>query len=208
MSFSSFERARLAELMLELGPDAPTLCEGWKTRDMAIHLFIREHRPGAAAGIFFAPASGLLTKAEEEQQKRPFEEVVRDWAAGPRGLSPWRLIDEKVNFIEHFIHHEDVRRGGGVVEPRDFSAEVEDALYRRLKMVAPRMLSKSTSPVILVPAGKPQLVVADSRRVSTEGDQVLRVAGPVGELLLWVFGRDAVKVEMSGDPSAAGRSSI
>ncbi|MGP6172959.1 TIGR03085 family metal-binding protein [Corynebacterium sp. A21] len=208
MSFSSFERARLAELMLELGPDAPTLCEGWTTRDMAIHLFLREHAPVAAAGIFLAPARGLLAKAEKQQRQRPYAEIVREWAAGPRGFSPWRLIDDSANFMEHFIHHEDVRRGGGVVAPRDFSADVNDALYRRLKLVAPRMLAKSTTPVILVPVGKAQVVIADSRGVSAEGGRVLRVAGPVGELLLWASGRDVVQVEMSGDPGALGRSRV
>jgi uncharacterized protein (TIGR03083 family) len=35
------ERNELCDLMLETGPDAPTLCEGWTTRDLAAHLVIR-----------------------------------------------------------------------------------------------------------------------------------------------------------------------
>jgi uncharacterized protein (TIGR03085 family) len=45
------ERDELCELFLELGPTAPTLCEGWDTLDLAAHLWIREHQPTAAAGI-------------------------------------------------------------------------------------------------------------------------------------------------------------
>ncbi|WP_461013210.1 maleylpyruvate isomerase N-terminal domain-containing protein, partial [Trueperella pyogenes] len=51
MSFSSDERRRLADLLLAKGPDAPTLCEGWFTRDLAAHLWIREHRLDAAVGM-------------------------------------------------------------------------------------------------------------------------------------------------------------
>lgn len=37
------------------GPDAPTLCEGWFTRDLAAHLWIREHRLDAAVGMYSCP---------------------------------------------------------------------------------------------------------------------------------------------------------
>lgn len=36
---------------LVAGPDAPTLGAGWKTRDLAAHLVVRESRPDAAAGV-------------------------------------------------------------------------------------------------------------------------------------------------------------
>ena len=32
------ERAALADLLEELGPDAPTCCEGWTTAHLAAHL--------------------------------------------------------------------------------------------------------------------------------------------------------------------------
>ena len=37
------ERMGLCDLFVELGPDAPTLCEGWTTADLAAHLVLREH---------------------------------------------------------------------------------------------------------------------------------------------------------------------
>ena len=48
MSFSDSERQLLADLFLEVGPEAPTLCAGWTTTDLAAHLWVREHRPEAA----------------------------------------------------------------------------------------------------------------------------------------------------------------
>src|SRR5437764_783312 len=39
------ERAALADALEQLGPDAPTLCEGWATKELAAHVYVREHRP-------------------------------------------------------------------------------------------------------------------------------------------------------------------
>lgn len=208
MSFSSSERARLADLLLRLGPDAPTLCEGWDTRDMAVHLFLRENNPLAAAGMFVPPLSGYLAKASAEAGERDYPELVRAWAAGPGRLSPARYIDPLMNTAEHFIHHEDVRRGDGVARPRDFSHAVEQQLHRALASSAPRLLKDSTVPVILHPTGFPRVVAADKRGVSLDGEGVLRLTGDVGELLLWVFGRDAVDLKMEGNAADSHRSSL
>jgi uncharacterized protein (TIGR03085 family) len=49
-SHSRDERAALTDLMATLGPDAPTLCGGWTTRDLAAHLVVRERRPDIGIG--------------------------------------------------------------------------------------------------------------------------------------------------------------
>ena len=54
-TFAAAERARLADLLLEKGPHAPTLCGGWSTRDLAAHLWLRESRPDAFAALFIPP---------------------------------------------------------------------------------------------------------------------------------------------------------
>ena len=38
MSIAQRERAGLVEILRAVGPDAPTLCEGWTTRDLTAHL--------------------------------------------------------------------------------------------------------------------------------------------------------------------------
>jgi uncharacterized protein (TIGR03085 family) len=45
------ERAALLDLLTGVGPDAPTLCEGWTTHDLAAHLVVRERRPHAVPGL-------------------------------------------------------------------------------------------------------------------------------------------------------------
>lgn len=208
MSFSSTERARLADLLLRLGPDAPTLCEGWNTRDLAVHLYLRENSPLAAAGMFIPALAGRLAKASAQAGERDYAELVRDWADGPGRFNPVRVVDKQMNTAEHFIHHEDVRRGDGVARPREFSTVVQEQLHGVLRMLAPRMLRRSQAPVVLHPTGFPRIVAADERGVSLDGENVVRVSGDVGELLLWVYGRDVVEVLIDGTASDVHRSGL
>src|SRR3712207_9294235 len=45
------ERAALADLLDELGPDAPTRCAGWTTAHLAAHLVTRDRRPDTTPGF-------------------------------------------------------------------------------------------------------------------------------------------------------------
>ena len=196
MSFAQKERERLAELFLQVGPDAPTLNEGWTTQDLAIHLLVRESKPAAAPGIFIDALSGLTEEETQKQQSRPYEDVVREWAAGP---PVWmKPLNTAMNTSEHFIHHEDVRRGGGVVEPREFSQAVNEQLFALAKRFGALTMRKAPVPVILTPPNLPPVTLADKAGVAKRGDHVLRVSGEPGELLLWVSGRDAVNVNLTG----------
>ncbi len=108
MSYSREERLALCALLDKTGPDAPTLCEGWTTGDLAAHLVLREHRPDAAPGVI----GGLLAGYTERVQKRikartPFPELVRIIRSGPPRLSPMAIpgVDERANAVEFFVHH-------------------------------------------------------------------------------------------------------
>ena len=58
------ERRLLCDLFAEVGPDAPTLCGDWSTRDLAAHLVMRERRPDGAVGIVFPPAAGYADRVQ------------------------------------------------------------------------------------------------------------------------------------------------
>lgn len=208
MTFSQTERERLADLLKELGPDAPTLCEGWTTKDMAVHLWVRENRPDATAGMFIPALEGHLNKVSDKAATKGYEELVREWGSGPGKFSPIRLIEAQANLAENFIHHEDVRRANGRTDERDFSAAIEKKLHGVLKMMAPRMLGKSGCPVVLFPRGLSRVVCADKHGVAEDGQDVVRVHGSVGELLLWVYGRDEVHVTIEGPADKAVRSGV
>ena len=42
MTHARGERTALCDLLDRLGPEAPTLCTGWTTYDLAAHLALRE----------------------------------------------------------------------------------------------------------------------------------------------------------------------
>ena len=45
------ERAALVRTLRDAGPEAPTLCEGWATKDLVAHMVVRERRPDAALDL-------------------------------------------------------------------------------------------------------------------------------------------------------------
>src|SRR5690348_16465152 len=119
MTAAEGERAALVNSLRAVGPDEPTLCEGWKTRDLAAHLYIREHRLDATGGILIP---GLASYTEKVQDKvastTDFDELIEKVGSGPPVLSPFKLFDAVANLAEMFIHHEDVRRAQPGWEPR------------------------------------------------------------------------------------------
>jgi uncharacterized protein (TIGR03085 family) len=98
---------------------------------------------------------------------------------------------------EFFVHHEDVRRANGR-GPRTSEHAMDEALWRNVSrgrwLLARRLHGAGLE---LQWAGTAQTVRA--RR----GEPMARIAGPPGEPLLYLFGRqNAAHVEVSG-PDAA-----
>ncbi|WP_086830202.1 TIGR03085 family metal-binding protein, partial [Allokutzneria sp. NRRL B-24872] len=124
MGLARDERSALSELFEKVGPDAPTLCGDWLTRDLAAHLVIRERRPDAAAGILVSALAGYTERVQKSYAAKPWRELVELVRTGPPTLSPFSLpgVDESANGAEFFVHHEDVRRGVPGWEPRPADA--------------------------------------------------------------------------------------
>ncbi|MCF3104320.1 TIGR03085 family protein [Streptomyces roseoverticillatus] len=195
------ERLLLADLLESAGPNAPTLCDGWRTRDLAAHVVVRERRSDAAAGLVFKPLAARLERVQAEFAAKPYEELVQLIRTGPPRLSPYALkqIDEAANTVEFYVHAEDVRRAQEDWAPREVDPVFADALWSRLERVA-RMLGRR-SPVGLV------LRRPDGRTaVAQRGAPVVTVTGDPGELTLFVFGRQAAaRVELEGDKDAVAK---
>ena len=77
------ERAALSDTLLAVGPEAPTLCEGWLARDLAAHLVLREHRPIASLGIWASPLGVYTTKVQDDLAAQPWEDLVEQVRARP-----------------------------------------------------------------------------------------------------------------------------
>ncbi|HWM03439.1 MAG TPA: TIGR03085 family metal-binding protein [Actinophytocola sp.] len=197
MAVSTDERAAICDLLTELGPDQPTLCEGWQTRDLAAHLAVREHRPDAAPGIVLAPFAGYTKRVQDGYARRPWPELVALVRGGPPALWPTRIpaVDKLVNSVEFYVHHEDIRRGQPGWQPRDPDRRRDAAMWAGLSRAARLTLRKSPVGLVLRrPDG--------AEVVAKRGPDTVFVTGEPGELLLFAFGRDAVRLDFEGEQSS------
>jgi len=190
-------------LLDKAGPDAPTLCEGWRTAELAAHLVLREHRPDAALGILGGPLAGYTEHVLRDMSRRiPFPRLVETVRTGPPLLSIYALpgVDARLNFTEYFVHHEDVRRAQPGWQPRDLDERLRDEIWTGLSR-ARLMLRK-------VPVGiefaRNDLAerhgAAQTLRLTVRPrTPVVTVIGAPAELLLWTFGRTgAAHVTLEG----------
>ncbi|MGR8011125.1 TIGR03085 family metal-binding protein [Streptomyces hypolithicus] len=195
------ERLLLADLLEAAGPDALTLCDGWKTRDLAAHVVVRERRADAAGGIVLAALKSRLERVQAEFAAKPYEELIQLIRTGPPRMSPYALkqLDEAANTVEFYLHTEDVRRAQPDWTPRELDAVFANVLWSRLERMS-RVLGRK-SPVGMV-LRRPDGQTAVAHR----GTPVVTVTGEPGELLLFAFGRqDSARVEVDGDKDAVTR---
>ena len=125
------ERSALCDTFETVGPDAPTLCSPWRTRDLAAHLVIRDGRPDAALGMFVPPLAERARRVQDGYAAEPWPELVERVRTGPPSWSPTRLepVDTVVNLAEMFLHHEDVLRAAAGWEPRLLPDDLEQGLW-------------------------------------------------------------------------------
>jgi uncharacterized protein (TIGR03085 family) len=195
------ERQALAATLVEVGPDAPTLCDPWDTADLAAHLVIRDRRPDLAAGIVVPPLAGRLEDAMRGYAARPWAELVEDVRTGPPVWSPTRLapVDEAVNLVEFVVHHEDVLRGDGTPGPRRvLSPEVRDALWTHLARLGRVYFRRAPVGVVLATPGGQRATVKGTTELGT-----VVLEGEPEELLLAAYGRRRVaQIEETGGAEA------
>ena len=209
MSYSREERLALSDLLEATGPDAPTLCVGWQTRDLAAHLVLRERRPDAAAGVLGGPLAGHTARVQRRLgERRTYAQLVQAVRDGPPRLSPFALpgVDEAANTVEYFVHHEDIRRAQPDWEPRDIPAALSDALWGRLKS-SRLFMRKAPVGVELARNGRGEDAGgAGPYRVTVKNARpTVTVIGTPAELTMWVMGRTgAAHVTFDGTDAAIG----
>ena len=196
MSLAQRERAALVATMREAGPDQPTLCGDWRTRELAAHLVVRERRLDAAPGILL-PALADYTERVTQRvaAETDWTDLLDKIASGPPTLSPFKLLDPVVNVAEMFIHHEDVRRGVSGWEPRELDAKTEAAIAKQVPNMARMALRKAPAEVIL------RTVTGTTLATVGRGAAVVVTGAPL-ELLMFGSGRNEARVEFSGDDAA------
>jgi uncharacterized protein (TIGR03083 family) len=128
MSLAREERAELADLLATLTPaqwEAPSLCAGWRVRDVVAHMYSYEELgPVGLVGRFVRGglrldrinAAGVAAYADRSPDE--LLALVRDHQQ-PRGLTAG--FGGRIALTDGVIHHQDIRRPLGL--PRDIPAE-------------------------------------------------------------------------------------
>ncbi|WBQ02422.1 TIGR03085 family metal-binding protein [Kribbella sp. CA-293567] len=202
--YSKVERLALSDLFDRLGPDQPTLCGGWTTHDLAVHLYVREADPIAGPGIMI-PALSDTTERRMAQTKAKysFTEIVDKVRTGPPTFSIYSFpgLGHNLNTTEYFVHHEDVRRAQPGFAVRALPAEQQQGLWRALKLGAKAMTRKAPTGLVLrLPDGTRSV----AKKPTDAGSVTL--TGEAAELVLFCFGRQEVaQVDFEGEPEAIQR---
>lgn len=189
----------LCDLFVTVGPDAPTLCGSWTTRDLAAHLLVRESRPDAAIGIVASPLESYSEKVRRAAAERPWDELVDAVRNGPPRWSPMRIdaVDRLANTVEFYVHHEDVRRAQVEWEPRPLDDELEHTLWSALVRMARLLVRRAPCGLVLSAPGGREVT-------AKKGEPAVTVHGAVGELVLFAYGRQAqARVEVTAPDEMA-----
>lgn len=207
MSYSRDERLALCALLDKTGPDAPTLCAGWTTGDLAAHLVLREHRLDAAAGVLGGPLAGHTARVQDRIKRRtPFPGLVRTIRSGPPAWSVMALpgLDERINVVEFFVHHEDVRRAVPGWEPRELSSGESAVLWQRLR--AARLMLRRAPVGVELARDDPEADGQRWRLTVKNATPAVTVIGSPAELTMWVMGRTgAARVRFDGTDVAVSK---
>ena len=189
------ERAALCDTLDKYGPDAPTLCEGWLTLDLAAHMVVREARSDAALGLVLpGPFQRHLQAVTDRYAAKGYDTLVGMLRTGPPVMHRRGPL-AAANVNENFVHHEDVRRANGE-GPRAADADLDAVLWRMLGFGSRLARRRVKGAALTWRTTDGQEVV-----VSKDGAPVV-VSGPVPELTLFMAGRkEAADVQQEGDPT-------
>jgi uncharacterized protein (TIGR03083 family) len=203
------EVADIGQLLHELDDaqlDAPSLCDGWKVRDVVGHMYLGHTTPMGAMIVRVGRYGFNVTKASRVESQEVFagkraDDVRRAWDDDMvakhtrKGIA--KVIPVQQSFIDHLIHNQDIRR------PTDTPRTVPtERLVRALDVV----------PSVATPFFAPKKHVAGLRLVATDvewshGDGPA-VEGPGEAILMAAAGRTAALDDLKGDGVDTLRSRI
>ncbi len=187
------ERAGLADLLDELTADewaTPSLCDGWRVRDVAAHLTLSHMRP-ATAVVEALRARGSFDRMVHDSAVRqaalPCEELPRRLRAmvGSRRKIPF--VAPLVPLLDVLVHGQDIAVPLG-----------------RTRLMPPEAAAAAAQQAwdIAFPFGARKRL-AGYRLTATDTDWTVGdgapVAGPIAALLLLVTGRSAAADQLTGD---------
>ncbi len=196
------QRAELADLM-ETFSDAewetPSLCSGWRVREVAAHLTLSQTGLLTAA-VDLVRARGSFNRMVRDTAVRQADLPVADYPVLIRGMVGSRQKAPGVSHLEPLI--DVLVHGQDMVVPlgrtREMPGEAAAAAAQRAwELNWPFRVRKRLHGF--------SLAASDHRWSIGEGP---RVEGPMGALLMLVTGRDVVLPELSGPGAEALRARL
>ena len=193
------EHRALADTLVRVGPGAPTIIEGWTTTELAAHMSSLEALGGTVlflgrqmiTRVHPRPTAGSrkLAARQLERTKRKGWDWMVDHVRSPHRL-PMLAGGGPVALFEVYVHHQDVLRAAPDLPERPAPEELASCLPWILTFHAKRL--DGVELVTRTEAGEHR---------AGRGNPVV-VAGDVGEVVLWLAGRDdhcSVELEAAPD---------
>ena len=198
----SRDLADLLDTLTEEQWDAPSLCEGWRVRDVVSHMASghTESLGTIVVGVArerFNIARASRLGAIEYADSHSTAEIAAAFRRGTSGKMTGiaRVIPKSEGFVDHLIHHQDIRRPLGL--PREIPRERLVAALDRLPKIGSVLGAKSRA------AGL-RFVATDIAHAVGEGPVV---EGAAEAIVMALGGRQVALDELSGEglPTLVGR---
>jgi len=196
------EATDLADFVESLEPaqlDAPSLCEGWRVRDVLAHLYggatgsLASHLSAVARHGFSIPRASKATavaiadRNDAHEMARAVRRFAAEYAAGGANRGIVRLLKPRDLLVDQLVHHQDIRRPLGL--PRPIPVDRLTAALDAAPGVTALVRSKGRAKGLL-------LVATDLDWHAGSGPLV---RGPGEAILLALTGRPALLGELTGD---------
>ena len=191
-SLAEAEREDLADFLAGLPPeqwDAPSLCTGWRVRDVVAHIVSYEHVGMVGLVKRFLQGGLLLSRINSlgvaELQSAPPDELLALLRRHTKPRAPMSALGGRIALVDGLVHHQDIRRPLGL--PRQVPRE-------RLERALPFALIAPPLRVGWHVRGV-RLVATDLEWAAGSGPEA---HGPGEALLMTIAGRRGVAQELTG----------
>lgn len=189
------ESADLADLLGTLEPadwDAETLCQGWKVRHVISHMVVGHTMPTGRYMLALATSGGIAKNsyrlAVRYGDTHTPAQILSAFRAGTssRPKGPATFVAPAELFLDHLIHHQDIRRPLGLPReiPADRLGHAFDLVPRLSGILKPNRVVRGLT-----------LVAADLDRRAGSGPEVY---GPAEALIMCAGGRGAALADLKG----------
>jgi uncharacterized protein (TIGR03083 family) len=191
------QRLRTTDLLEGLTPtewDRPSLCEGWRVRDVAAHLTLQQLTVGAALRLLLrhpGSVNHLINASARDRARLPTEQIIAEirGTVGTRrhnvGLTPFETL------IDIVVHGQDM------AVPLGHTLEVapEVAATAASRVWQTRKDRRKSNVFRPLPYAGHRLVATDTDWSVGEGPEI---NGPMLALLLLLTGRSVVLPQLGG----------